>query len=302
MPRTYLNKLIDETQPGQDGRQLPFPMVGQWCGDAPAGDFLPRFVHDIDVGGALDDLRLAHSVPSVYARPIIFAQAFRQSKSPLQKAVIQEWRGLMAVFGLQSWIGYDLAFQNYPVTRPPEDRVSAVGKVPADDLHLRTMLHGLLPEPAEFWNPLRLIYVNKVLVGAASPWTMVFTPAGRVPAKTVPWADGKVLLDPLDYYGAGTSGPSLELTLLAQWIDHLLRIQLDSANLNWGMGKVGGDFLGEITRQLTEWREQLRPFASEYWVVPLLNAPDEAAGLCKSALRTAQLPQVKETNSPILTK
>jgi hypothetical protein len=299
MPRTYLDKLIDDAQAGQDGRQLPFPTVGAWCGDSPAGDFLPKFVHDIDVGGALDDLRLAHSVPSVYARPIIFAQAFRQPKSPLHKAVIREWRGLMAIFGLQSWIGYQLSFENYPVTAPPEGQVSAVGKVPQDDLHLRTMLHGLLPEPAEFWNPLRLIYANGTLVAAASPWTMVFTPASRIPAKTVPWADGKILVDPLEYYAAGTTGHSLELTILAKWIDHLISAQLDPANLNWGMGRVGGEFLGDISRQLAAWREELQRFVDDRWVVPLLNAPDEGAGPYTAALRTAQSPQVRETNGPV---
>jgi len=299
MPRTFLNKLIDDAQPGQDGRQLPFPTVGAWCSDSPAGDFLLKFVHDIDVGGALDDLRLAHSVPSVYARPIIFAQAFRQPKSPLHKAVIREWRGLMAIFGLQSWIGYELSFENYAVTAPPDGQVSAVGRVPKDDLHLRTMLHGLLPEPVDFCNPLRLIYVNKTLVGAASPWTMVFTPAGRIPAKTVPWADGRILLDPSEYYAAGTTGRSLELTLLSQWIDHLISAQLDPANLNWGMGRVGGDFLADISRQLKAWRDELQPFADERWIVPLLNAPNEDAGPYKSALGTAQPPQARETNSPI---
>jgi len=273
--------------------------VGRWLGDAPAGDFLPRFVHDIDVGGALDDLRLAHSVPSVYARPIIFAQAFDQEKSPLHKAVIREWRGLMAVFGLQSWIGYSVKFRKYPVQAPPEDRVSAVGRVPVDDLHLRTMLHGLLPEPVEFWNPLRLIYVNEALVGAASPWTMVFTPAGRVRAGIVPWADGNVLLDPLEYYGVGTDAPSIELTLLAQWIDHLLRAQLDSANPNWGMEGAGGNFLQDISQQLKDWRTQLERFVNPDWIVPLLNPPEEDAGPYKYALRTAQPPRLQETNGPV---
>jgi hypothetical protein len=122
-------------------------------------------------------------VPSVYARPIIFAQAFKDPDSPLHAAVVREWRGLMAVLGLQSWIGYKLEPKNYQIQAPTDGQESFVGNVPLDDLHLKTMLHSLRPEPTEFWNPLRLIYVNNVLVGATSPWTLgkrlVNHPSGR---------------------------------------------------------------------------------------------------------------------------
>jgi len=55
-----------------DDRSLPTPNTGAWKDDGQGKDFLAKYAADIHLEGQLKDARLAHSVPSVYARPIIF--------------------------------------------------------------------------------------------------------------------------------------------------------------------------------------------------------------------------------------
>lgn len=282
MPRTYLSKLIDV------GRLMPFPQPGVWQGDAGAATFLSNLVHDIDVGGAVRDPRIAHSVPSVYARPILFAQSLADEASPLHDAVVAEWRGLMAVVALQPWIGYRLHLVDYPVPPPVAGMGSAVGRVPHDDMHLRTMLYSLLPQPPQFWNPLRMLYVEGALVGAASPWTMVFTPASKIRAGILPWADGDVLQDPIAHYGS--AGRSLELTILYHWVGHLIAAGNNPLMPNWGLDAVGGNFLAGIGQQLAQWRAQLVQYVDPAWGVPGLTAPKAEAGPYQYALLGAQPP------------
>ncbi|MCL5097178.1 MAG: hypothetical protein M1608_06580, partial [Candidatus Omnitrophica bacterium] len=294
--RAYLNKLVDV------GRLLPDPQRGVWLGDPGAANFLSNLVHDIDVGGTIADPRLAHSVPSVFARPILFAQALVDDASPLHDAVVNEWRGLMAVLALESWMAYKVEFVDYPVLPPSAGASSFVGRVPGDDLHLRTMLNSLLPQPPTFWNPLKLIYVNKILVGAASPWTVVFTPASKVPTPVVPWSEDGVLVDPILLYRKA-AGPSLELTILYHWITHFINAGNDPTTPNWGMNAVGGTYLAAVARQLASpgrdglrpsplfgWQQDLLPYVDPNWNVPGLQPANAKAGAYQHALRGAQLP------------
>ena len=113
-----------------------------------------------------------HSVPSVFARPILSDQAFNDPTHPSHAAVIDQWRGLLAIFGLKGWKGFDISFIPFSINPPRPGATSHVGNVPLDGLHLTTMLHTSLPNPPSQWDPLRLILCDGVLVGAISPWTL----------------------------------------------------------------------------------------------------------------------------------
>src|SRR5258705_11751493 len=100
--RFFLNSLRE------DMRSLAAPDTGQWGDDSVTGDFLAKYASDILLSGQLSDPHVAHSVPSVFARPIQFYQALREEWNPLHEAFLSEWRGLLALVGLRSWMGLDV--------------------------------------------------------------------------------------------------------------------------------------------------------------------------------------------------
>jgi hypothetical protein len=280
MPRTYLNRLITAD------RQLPTPTPGVWRDDQAAQDFLANFAHDIDVGGDVADASLIHSAPSVFARPILFEQGFNDATSPVHQAVIDEWRGLLGVLALQSWRGYRLDLVDYPLPAGADGLRSFVGNIPGGSLHLDTMLRSQLPAPSDCWNPLKLIHCNGVLVGAASPWTMVFTPAKSAPPESISWSNGNgVLYDPIKRFGK-PGRTSIDLTLIYHWA------QSTRDGFPWGLnGIVTGNYLNGIQRELSKWIEELSPFVDERWTVPGLSPALANAGPFQQLLRTSFSPR-----------
>ncbi len=290
MSHTLLNLL----KGGQECK-LPTPAPNGWQGDAGTVNFLDKFAKSIDTTEAAG-VHDVHSVPTVFARPIIFDQAFRDASHPSHKDVIDQWRGLLAIFALQPWFGFDIQFQAYSVAGAPNGATSAVGNVPANGLHLNTMLESMLPKPAALWNPLRLINVNGFVVGAASPWTAVFTPASPSVPPSVPWKKATgTLYDPISFFGKNGK-ESIDLTLVHQWVTHLLselqrermeRSRREAMRLPVPPAVMTGIHLDAFTTQLTAWQtalndhlEQAMPF-----MIPGLADANPAAGPLGAFLR-----------------
>ena len=281
MPRFYLSRLRAA------GGRLGAPVPGAWSNDAGANNFLTSLRNDIDVGGIVQDPSKVHSAPSVFARPILFAQAFNDPTSPVHAAVIDEWRGLLAIFALRSWYGYPLNIETYTIPPIPANAASAVGNVPGNGLHLNTMLLGQLPGNAALWNPLRIVTCGNPgeMVGCASPWTMLFTPSQyRVPA-CIPWKNtGGMLCDPIKLL-AQPGKTCLELTFLYHWINLLL------AGQPWGLGAaVPGMFLADVNTQLQNWANELVPYVDPGWTLPGLAGQDANAGPYSGFMRSGLTP------------
>lgn len=242
MTRIYLNELKTAE------RQVALPEAGKWKTD-PA--FLQKFAHDIYVKGQLGD-RIVNSVPSVFARPIQFYQALSSAAHPMHDAVVGQWRGLLSVFALRKAMKMPVRVVPFEL----RDRTTE------DDLDRRfvEILRSQLPYPPEEWRSWLLIYCNDQLVGATSPWTMVYTPTEYRIASGVPWVDANgILADPLAKLYDGSAGATNdELRVLLAWLDLVLLAH------PWKMPRHHEDKTLVISRELKAWRDELATVVKPY--------------------------------------
>lgn len=254
--RTFLNALR------RDDRRLPEPEPGRW---KPYPNFLVDYGADIAVDGQLEDRRGLANVPTVFARPIYFAQALADARHPAHRAVCGQWRGLLAVFALQRWLGLPVATEQ--VTIPEKPTAAADGA-----RTLWTILHSQLPRPEAEWDHWWLLRCEDRLIGATSPWTVVYTPTEYSCSPRIPWQRDGLLVDPLEHFDrAGTGGRSVELSLLAIWLDRMLQVQATRFGVV-GRGHLDR-YLEVVTRQLIRWRSELERYRlQEHASLPIEHA------------------------------
>jgi hypothetical protein len=190
------------------------PTPGRWYA---ANDFLTQYSTDILVEGTVGYQQIVRGVPSVFAQPIYFAHALRDSAHPAHAAARGQWRGLLACFALQRWLQLPLDIERFTVgDKPPKPDPRANGV-------FRTVLQAQLPEPANDWRDWWLVRCDGTLLGATSPWSLFYPPAQSAAPLSIPWQRGGVLIDPIDHYDERRQGrASTELSLLAVWVDRVL--------------------------------------------------------------------------------
>lgn len=228
----YLNALRhDET------KKLAPPKPGTWKDD---GNFLVNYAESIDVTVQLAATEMAHSVPSVFQRPMQFYWALDETrKDPLRTAVTSEWRGLMALVGLARWMNLNLQPVKFTVPTPKNDEGSFVGNEASGDLHFRAILRnqiplrpasalpptpGEVPRQASDWETWWMLRCDGVSIGATSPWTLVYTAAEYIAPPGIPWQKKGVLIDPIRFYDPSGSAAEKPLVLIAlhAWVKELL--------------------------------------------------------------------------------
>ena len=187
---------------------LTSPGTGGWTGDEHDKDFLNRYSRCIAVQKT-DDPRAVHSVPSVFARPIQFDQALGDTKNALHDTIVQEWRGLLAAVALRRLLNLPMTAVPFTVPSSMKEYPDVVvGEVGENDRNIGIILRSQLPKPESDWEKWWLLYCGEDLVGATSPWTMIYTPAQYVCPKAIPWQRDGVLRDPVSYFDPGKSGRS----------------------------------------------------------------------------------------------
>lgn len=244
--RLYLSPIVV----GVGSLRLAQP--GRWYA---ADDFLAQFSTDILVEGSVDYQSIVRGVPSVFAQPIYFAHALGDRNHPAHAAAVGQWRGLLACFALKRWLELPLEVQRFEVSGPGFDD-------PSPDAILRTVLAAQLPAPQADWREWWILRCGGRLLGATSPWSMVYPPAQSQASVAIPWQRGGVLIDPIEHYDARRQRrDSLELALLAAWVEQLLAEQQN----RWGAspGVTWDRALAVVTRSLVEWRDSLQRYARE---------------------------------------
>lgn len=233
--RIFLNELKT------DERRLAPAEPGRWKAD---GDFLAKFESDIYVTGEVAD-RIVNSVPSVFARPIQFRQALFDSAHPMHRTVRNQWRGLLALFALRKALGIQMSTTPFAMRDAEEIRKDD------SDRQFALILRNQCPRPAEEWRNWLLLYCQGQLVGATSPWTMAYTPAGYRVEQGVTWIDANGLLDdPFQYlYEAGDRNE--ELAVLNAWLVQVL------AKYPWGMSTDPQGDAGKLKVELDRWRQEI---------------------------------------------
>jgi hypothetical protein len=277
--RYFLNAVDPDVQ--SIGNVTP----GAWqLDDNVASPFLRRYAESVAISGEVADLGLIHSVPSVYARPILFAQAIGSKArgtgdgkqntdvtGPVHKAVRAEWRGLVAAFAFSDYFGYRISVKNYevaPLENIPQEYAGVGG---SDDNYFRIMLRSQLPKPESAWKNFNLIYCDGNLIGATSPLTLVYTPAHYNCPPVIPWvrtvkrkqldnseAEYRVFADPVEYFREKRG--RRDLKILDLWLNE----RLAEHTLNkWNFKSVllqdslSDTWSGNIKREIDAWRKDI---------------------------------------------
>ena len=256
---------------------------GVWKSDDDvAAGFLKRYSQSIRTDAEVVDLGQVHSVPSVFARPILFGQAIGSKArgtgdnstdvtGPVHEAVRAEWRGLLAAFALSDYFGYDLRLDEYSLPKLEEIPQKYEGASGTNDNYFCIMLRSQLPKPESAWTSWRLIYCDGVLIGATSPWTVVYSPAEYNCPGSIPWvrelkrkrlggeiASYRVFADPLEYFKGKDN--RRELRILDFWLRDLLT---EHAKSKWGFRQIllqeelADAWSGAVKRELEAWRAEI---------------------------------------------
>ena len=135
------------------------------------------------------------SIPSMWARPLLFEIALYDKDHPMHECVVGEWRGLLAMLALKEQRKFPL--ETKLITIPDGDD----GKTP----EFLQALHKLLPErtlddAGTTWDKLYLILFKNNPIGIISPTTLVCTSIDYIKyisVNDVHWYDPPFLCDPI---------------------------------------------------------------------------------------------------------
>ena len=152
------------------------------------------------------------SIPSMWARPLLFEIALYDKDHPMHECVVGEWRGLLAMLALKERQKFRL--ETKLITIPDGDN----GKTP----EFLQALHKLLPErtlddAGTTWDKLYLILFKNNPIGITSPTTLVCTSIDYIKyisVNDVHWYDPPFLCDPIPHLDAD------EKTSVAGWLNN----------------------------------------------------------------------------------
>src|ERR1041384_6693481 len=207
-----------EGQTGRDGIEWP-ATVGTWKQNEDITR-LVTFANYLDVSQSPEDTDLLNSVPTPWARLLLFESALFNDEHPSHQDVEDQWRGLLGVFGLA--VPLQLKMDS-PIPISLEKYVtenqSAVAKSFID---LRPdSAAGSGKNESDHWDDFQLIGVDGVVLGATSPRTLVFTGVAHRCPSSIPFrSEHGRLSDPIAYYKKFND--TFYLGLLAYWLKSLI--------------------------------------------------------------------------------
>ncbi|MHB1953307.1 MAG: hypothetical protein ACYCOU_06120 [Sulfobacillus sp.] len=208
MKPLFLPKLKDDHKtPPLQGKS------GTWHAESNV-NLLETIADDLDVGRTLQLGDTVSSVPSIFARPWLFAQALQDDRHPLHSSVKGEWRGLLGIFCFQKIYGFSLLADLYSVPLEGD----------SDEAVLVSLLNQQLPlTNSDLWRRIWLIKVGGQVLGGTSPLSGFFTGIDYDCPEAVPWrvkaASGRrhILGDVTSYLGQ--SSRKRELGYLRSWLE-----------------------------------------------------------------------------------
>ena len=218
MPNPLLPRLTATNQ------VTTFGNAGRW--EERESAELERISEGLDVADTKIDSTEVDSIPSMWARPLLFEMALYDTRHPMHKRVLGEWRGLLAMLALKEWCDFPLTTERFEITdtkNPPdaENFLRALQKLlPKDTLHTATT-----------WETLNIILFNERPIGITSPTTLVCTAVncfGRI--SRVPWFNNRFLGDPVPKLN------NFEKEAVASWVKHVYE---DTFGLPDGKIKAG---------------------------------------------------------------
>jgi hypothetical protein len=207
---------------------LDYPTPGQWMRNASFNQ-LATLAKNLDTSESKSNTDKLHSVPTPWARLLLFETALFERGHPAHNEVRDQWRGLLGLIGLANVLGLEQQLYVKPISLEAE----RAGELRDAFITLKPRhLVGGIDQESGKWDRFGLIFLNGTLIGATSPRTLVFTGIGHECPASVPFrsTDGR-LVDPAKYYSH--NDPTL-LSALRQWIDALeTSIRQDQQFFRW---------------------------------------------------------------------
>lgn len=257
----YISKLNegDNGNSGRDGIEWPTP-VGTWK-QGENVNRLETFANNLDVSKVPADTDLLNSVPTPWARLLLFESALYKEKHPSHRDIEDQWRGLLGVIALAGPLRLNLEIKSVSLAQQVNQYQSRVAKSFVD-LQPHYRLADVDQESGK-WDDFQMIIVDDVVLGSTSPRTLFFTGVAHSCPSSIPFrsVQGR-LSDPVAYYKHFND--TFYLGLLAAWIGALVAsIDQNQALGDW-MGVApaapGADENGRkgfLMDRLRSWQREL---------------------------------------------
>ena len=183
------NPLLPRLTPAN--KVTTFGNAGRW--EKRDSTELERISEGLDIANTKITSAEVDSIPSMWARPLLFEMALYDTRHPLHTRILGEWRGLLAMLALKEWCEFPLTIERLELKAKEN---------PADAKDFLESLQKLIPKDTldgrTTWETLNIILFNENPIGITSPTTLVCTSvnyAGRIYG--VPWFNGKFLDNPV---------------------------------------------------------------------------------------------------------
>jgi hypothetical protein len=224
---------------------LEYPDAGKWQRNV-SFNKLQVLAKNLDTSRAKDHPDKLHSVPTPWARLLLFESALFDRDHPAHDEVTQQWRGLLGLLAMANVLGLKDVLDCRPIN---------LNKTPEGDLKNAFLM--LRPEhivkvkdekgerftdlEENKWWSFDLIWLGSDLLGATSPRTIVFTAVGHQCPDVVPFrtSEGR-LVDPAQYYAHKKDGGYF-LAIIKQWVTSFIEEMKRQPGLEDYLGMVPSD-------------------------------------------------------------
>lgn len=211
MPEQVFFPLTPKLKDGADRKIASFNRAGVW--DSRASVELDNLSESLNIEDIVPKSIELTGIPDMWARPLLFEMALYDTRHPLHRRILGEWRGLSAMIALNKWRHLPLKVEKIKI--PSQGGATA----PASPDFLNA-LEKLTPSKTlsgdTDWHNLYVILFDGNPIGITSPTTIVCTSANyynRI--KNVAWFNGEFLLDPTNLLSLD------EKAALASWLEQL---------------------------------------------------------------------------------
>ena len=222
-----------------NGQHLGFlPIQGDYV-EVPALQ-LDSIADNLDVTQINSKFIDIDSIPSMWARPLLFEIALYDADHPMHDCILGEWRGLLTLLALKEQRNFPLKTE---LIKIPD------GNNKGTPEFLRA-LHKLLPvrtlDASTTWDQLYLILFDDNPIGMTSPTTLLCTSIdyiNYISSDIVPWFVAPRLCDPYNYLRVD------ERVSVSGWLNELYQNHIKPLNGSTIKANLDGAIL-DFTRRL----------------------------------------------------
>jgi hypothetical protein len=248
---------------------LNYPKPGSWMRNV-SFNKLATLAKNLDTSKSKNHPDKLHSIPTPWARLLLFESALYDKDHPAHAEVTSQWRGLLGLIGLADVLGLGKKLSVPPFSlraEPTGDLKNAFAV-----LKPQHVVAGKDQEDGK-WSEFGLIYFDGALLGGTSPRTLVFTGISHQCPANVPFRSPQGrLADPGEYY---KTHDTKYLHVIKQWLDYTIETIAGNSELSIWLGNRPSDPNAQpesrhrqMLDALEEWRSSLGSNTTGAVVVP----------------------------------